>query len=221
MATNTSAPFGFRQFGMREGSAPTAGFDRMFISSGYTCPVFTGDTVINSTTLPYLVSGGSTAGGVANAVSAVIQGVFMGCKYYNTNVSRTVWNSYWPGSGATGDIEAYVCTNPEELYIAQGSTGGVLGTSVIGMGVPMSLTGSSLGNTLSGVSVMTVQSSLVTGVSSNAQFKIVDIYSNFAPPGVNGTSTGTEALQIVVLQPLNSARRTLQGALSAATMFTT
>ena len=204
---NTAAPFGFRQFGRREGGAPTAGMDRKFVSSGATFPIFTGDTVIRTTTAPYVISGGSTAG-----ITVPIEGVFLGCKYYNTNVGRTVWNSYWPGSGASGDVEAYVCTDPEQQYIVQGSTGGVLGSSVIGFGIPMSVTGSSLGNTLTGQSVMTVTSSLVTGLTSNAQFEIVDIYSNVAPPGVNGTSTGAEGLQIVVVQPLTAYRKTLMGA---------
>ena len=84
----------------------------------------------------------------------------------------------------------------------------------------MSITNSSLGNTLSGQSVMTVQSSLVTGLSSNGQFQIVDIYSNYAPPGVNGTSTGSEGLQIVVVQPNLSYRRALIGGVSP-TIFST
>ena len=212
---NTNNPFGFKQYGMREGSAPTAGFDRKFISSGYTNPVFTGDAVCRSTTAPYLVPGGSSqgTGGVTLGSSiAINEGVFLGCKYYNTNVSRTVWSSYWPGSGATGDVEAYVCTNPEELYIVQGSTGGVLGSSVIGFCIPQATTGSTLGSQLSGQSVMTVVSSLVTGLSSAGQWQIVDIYSNVAPPGVNGTSTGSEGWQIVVVQPNFSIRKTLYGA---------
>lgn len=212
---NTNNPFGFRQFGQREGSAPTAGLERHFVSSANTIPIFTGDTVIRSTTTPYLLSGGSTTG-----ITTTIEGVFLGCKYYNSNVGRTVWNSYWPGSGATGDIEAYVCTNPEQLYLVQGSTGGVLGTSNIGMGVPMSVTGSSQGNTLTGQSVMTVQSSLVTGLSSNAQFQIVDVYSNVAPPGVNGTSTGSEGYQIVIVQQMNAFRKTLGGALPTVLLTT-
>lgn len=215
MPTNTNNPFGFRQYGQREGSAPTAGLSRHFISSGNTTPIFTGDAVIRSTTTPYILTGGSTTG-----ITTSIEGVFLGCKYYNTNVGRTVWNSYWPGSGASGDIEAYVCTNPEQLYLAQGSTGGVLGSTNIGMAVPMSVTGSSLGNTLTGQSVMTVQSSLVTGLSSNAQFAIVDIYSNVAPPGVNGTSTGSEGYQIVVVQQLNAFRKTLGGALPTVLLTT-
>jgi hypothetical protein len=212
---NTNNPFGFKQYGMREGSAPTAGFDRKFISSGYTNPVFTGDAVVRSTTAPYLVSGGSSqgTGGVTLGASiAINEGIFLGCKYYNTNVSRTVWSSYWPGSGATGDVEAYVCTNPEELYIVQGSTGGVLGSSVIGFNIPQTTTGSTQGSQLTGQSVMTVVSSLVTGLSSGGQWQIVDIYSNVAPPGVNGTSTTSEGYQIVVVQPNSAIRKTLYGA---------
>lgn len=212
---NTAAPYGFRQFGMREGSAPTAGFDRKFISSGYTNPIFTGDAVVRSTTPPYLVSGGSsvgTGGVTLGATVAINEGIFLGCEYYNTNVNRVTWSSYWPGSGATGDVIAYVCTNPEGLYTVQGTTGAILGSTNVGMVVPQVTTGSSLGNTLSGQSVMTVASSLVTGLSSNGQWQIVDIYSNYAPPGVNGTSTGSEGLQIVVVQPNISIRRTLYGA---------
>lgn len=219
---NTNNPFGFRQFGQREGSAPTAGFERMFISSAYTNPVFTGDTVVRSTSPnggQYVVSGNSSQGTGATTLGATVainQGVFMGCKYYNSNVGRTVWSSYWPGSGATGDIEAYVCTNPEELYIVQGSTGAVLGTSNTGMLVPQITTGSSQGSTLSGVSNVTVVSSLVTGLSSSGQWMIVDMYSNWAPPGVNGTSTGAEGMQIVIVQPNISIRRTLYGAQALA-----
>lgn len=207
---NTNAPFGFRQFGQREGSAPTAGLERRFISSANTNPIFTGDVVGLSTTAPYINTLGST-GGITN----VVEGIFLGCQYYNSNVNRVTWNSYWPGSGATGDVTAYVCTNPEQLYIAQGSTGGVLGSSVVGFGIPFSITGSSLGNTATGQSVMTVTSSLVTGLTSNAPFKIIDIYSNYAPPGVNGTSTTSEGWQIVVVQQNNAFRKTV------VTAFTT
>lgn len=218
---NTNNPFGFRQFGQREGTAPTAGFSRYFISSGYTNPVFTGDLVARSSANPqYLISVGSTAGGAVNAITTLFEGVFLGCKYYNSNVGRTVWSSYYPGTGATGDVEAYVCSDPEQLYIVQGSTGGVLGSSVIGFMIPMSLTGSSQGSVLSGQSVMTVQSSLVTGLSTAGQFQIVDTYTNNAPPGVNGTSTTSEGWQIVVVQPNLATRRTLYGSQGLAPVST-
>lgn len=210
---NTNNPFGFRQFGQREGSAPTGGMETRRVSSGYTCPIFTGDLVEQSSgTAGYIISAGSTAGGAVNAITTTVYGIFLGCEYYNSNVNRVTFSSYWPGSGATGDVTAYVCSNPEQLYIGQGSSGAVLGTSVIGLAVPMSLVNSSLGNTTTGQSVMTIQSSLVTGLSSNGQFMIVDVYSDVAPPGVNGTSTTAEGFQIAVLQPLNFIRRTVTAA---------
>lgn len=203
---NVSAPFGFRQFGHRDGSPPTMGLDRRFISSANTTPVFTGDAVCLSSAAPgYITTAGSTGG-----ITTTLEGVFLGCEFLNTTVGRVTWSSYWPGSGASGDVISYICSDPEMTYIAQGSTGAVLGSTNIGMLVPISITGSSLGNTTTGQSVMTVQSSLVTGLSSNGQFMIVDLYSNFAPPGVNGTSSGTEGMQIFVLQPANQKRRTLQ-----------
>lgn len=214
---NTSAPFGFRQFGQREGSAPTAGMETKLISSGYTCPVFTGDVVMLSSGSPgYVVSVGSSAGGTAGSIANVGLGIFLGCEYLNSNVARVTWSSYWPGSGATGDVKAFVATNPEQLYIAQGSTGAVIGSSQIGFGFPCAITGSSLGNTATGQSVMTIQSSLPTGLSSNAQFLLVDVYSNTAPPGVNGTSTGAEGWQVGVFQPLNFVRRTVGGVTAAS-----
>ncbi len=222
-AASTAGPggFGFRQFGQREGSAPTAGLERRFVSSGYTGPIFTGDCVALSTTAPYIVSANSTtgSGGVANGINTPIHGVFLGCEYYNTNVSRVTWSSYWPGSGAQGDVTAYICSNPEELYIVQGSTGAVLGSTVVGFVVPMSIANSSQGNTLTGQSVATGQASLVTGLSSNGQWLIYDIYQNYAPPGVNGTSKGSEGLQWVVVQPANAMRRTLMGAVAPNAAF--
>lgn len=201
---NTSSPFGFRQFGQREGSAPTAGLETRLISSANTTPIFTGDVVTRSSAAQgYITTAGSTGG-----ITTSIEGIFLGCRYYNSNVGRVTWNSYWPGSGATGDVQAFVCSNPEQLYIAQGSTGGVLGSTVVGWGIPFSATGSSLGSATTGQSVMTLTSSLVTALSSNSPFVIVGMYSDYAPPGVNGTSTGTEGWQIAVVQQANATRHT-------------
>lgn len=218
---NTFSPFGFRQMGHRDGMAPTMGLETRAISSAYTTPIFTGDVVQNSSATPgYLISLGSSAGGTAAAVGLIGYGIFFGCEYYNTAVGRVTWSSYWPGSGAAGDVKAFVCSDPEQLYYAQGSSGAVLGTSLIGQVLPCSLVGSSSGNTTTGQSVMFLQSSLATGLTSAGQFMIVDMYSNYAPPGVNGTSTTAEGFQIAVVQPANFTRRTIGGA-AAATILST
>jgi len=223
---NTFNSFGFRSFGHRDGSAPTMGLERRFISSATTGPIFTGDAVINSSGAlgSYIVAGGSTGNGATAvpAVSSPLIGVFAGCEYYNTNVNRVTWSSYWPGSGATGDITAYVITDPEMTYLVQGTSAAVIGTSQIGACFPMTISSAitGTGNTLTGQSVMAIQSSLPTGLSSNGQFILVDLYSNFAPPGVNGTSTGAEGAQMCIVQPANAIRRTIGGVGAAATFST-
>jgi hypothetical protein len=206
---NTANPFGFRQFGQREGTAPTGGMDRLFITSSDTNLYFTGDVVA--------LSSYSLVAGTLSPVSSLLTvglvapvGVFQGCEYYNSNVSRTVWSSYWPGNqGSSAFYNGYVCTNTQQLYIAQCTSGAVVGTSCIGLNISGSVTGSSLGNQVTGQSVQTLLSTTVTGLSSTGGWRIVDTYQNYAPPGVNGTSSGAEGLQILVVQPNNFARNAL------------
>lgn len=208
---NTTNPFGFRQFGQREGTAPTAGFDTLVIASSDTNLYFTGDTVSMSS------GGGSGQGGITVISSIIgvaalansVAGVFLGCKFFNPSVGTTVWRSFFPGNLGTSSspCEAYVCTNTEQLYTVQGTSGAVLGTSNIGMGIFPSLTGSSLGNQTTGISIQTAMSSQVTALASNAVYRIVNVYSNTAPPGINGTSTGAEGFQILVVQPNNWTRK--------------
>ncbi len=211
MVANVASPFGFRQFGQREGTAPTAGFERLFIASSDTNLYFTGDVVSQSSALgggPGFINTISSQTGVAMLANSAV-GVFLGCEFFSPQVGRTVWSSFFPGNLGTSSApcNAYVCTNMEQLYIAQGTSGAVLGTSNIGYGVFPSLTGSSLGNQTTGQSIQSIVSSQVTGLSSNGLFKIIDVYANYAPPGVNGTSSGSEGLQIMVLQPNAFLRR--------------
>jgi hypothetical protein len=208
---NVAAPFGFRQFGQREGTAPTAGFDRLTINASDTNLYFTGDVVAQSSVAVGAITVVSSALGIT-ATSATV-GVFLGCEFFSPTVARTVWSPFFPGNLGTSSApcNAYVCTNPEQLYIAQGTSGAVLGTSCIGYSIAPSLTGSSLGNQTTGQSIQTLLSTAVTGLSSNSFFKVVDVYQNYAPPGVNGTSSGAEGLQIMVVQLNNCIRRNITG----------
>lgn len=202
---NTFAPFGFRQFGQREGSAPTAGMDRLLLLSSDTNTYFTGDTVVISS--QSLVAGYITQP-TSGTLSPALQGVFLGCEYYSPTVGRVVWNSYFPASvGSSSPCNAYVCTNPEQLYTVQGTTTAVLGTSCIGLNVGVASSLQTTGNTLSGISGLALNSSTVSA-NSSLPFRIVDVYSNYAPPGVNGTDN-TTAGAIMVVQANNWARKNL------------
>lgn len=204
---NTSAPFGFRLFGRREGGSPTAGMDTLIIISSDTSTYFTGDLVTISSAS--VVAG---AIGIQGATATTpSQGIFLGCEVFSPTVGRNIWSPFFSGSiGSSAPGKAYVCTDPDQLFIAQGTSAAVLGTSVIGWNINIASTMQSGGNTLSGVSNLCLQSTSVGGATT-LPFRIVDVWSNYAPPGVNGTSSGTEGFQVMVVQPNNWARKSLAG----------
>jgi hypothetical protein len=209
---NTFSPFGFRPFGQREGTAPTAGMDRLFIQSSDTNLYFTGDVVcLSSATLgtnPNTISLWSGSSGY------IPVGVFVGCEYYNSGVNRQVWSANWPGNqGSSGTATAYVITNPQQLFIAQASTtSSAVGSSMVGFGISIASSLQAAGNQTTGQSNLALASSNTSLQSSTSPFRVVDTYQNYAPPGVNGTSSGTEGGAILVVQPNNWLRNGLNSA---------
>ena len=212
---NTFNSFGFRPFGQLEGTAPTAGMDRMFIASSDTNSYYTGDLVSLSSAQAFGTNPNTISpyGTVASS-GYVAAGVFIGCEYYSATVGRTVWNSYFPGSvGSSSPCNAYVITNPQQMFIAQASTtSGVVGSSNIGFGIGVCSSLQASGNTTTGQSAEALASSACTIQSATAPFRVVDVYSNYAPPGVNGTSTGSEGGAILVVRPNLWMRNTLNQA---------
>ena len=113
---NTQAYYGFLQFQGGAGGAPTFAQSPRRIASTNTTAIFTGDPV-----MPVV----GTANGYitqASAGTTALAGIFVGCKYLSTSQKRVVWSSYWPGSDATGDVEAYVIDDPNARFIVQTST---------------------------------------------------------------------------------------------------
>lgn len=208
---NTFSPFGLREFGEREGQAPTMGFDTVILNTSDTNTYFTGDLVaLSSVGVLTLASSGSTP-------ASPYLGVFMGCEYYNPTTLRNEWHPYFPGAvGSSAPGKAFVCTDPERWWIIQGSTTGVLGSSVIGWnaGVTSSeaFARQALGNTITGISNVALNSTSVSATAT-LPLRIVATYQSYAPPGgfVNGTSSGAEAGQILVVQGNNWARNTTTG----------
>lgn len=197
---NTNAPYGFRSFGQEDGSSPTMGLQRLFILSSDANQYFTGDVVIQSS------ANAGYIGTYAGSTSAVVPaGIFAGCEYYSPSVGRVIWSNYFPGSvGSSSPCNAYLITDPEMQFVVQCSSG-PLGQSAVGGNVNITLAQSSLGNTLNGISAMTINSgSVATG--SSLPFRIVDLWSNFAPPGVNGTDN-TTAFNSVIVAPNTFQRR--------------
>lgn len=204
---NTNAPFGALAFGRRDGGSPTAGLTRVWVASSDTGPIFKGDLVAYSTANSNYVTWASTGSG-GNA----IRGVFFGCEYYSPSVGRQVWSAYFPGAVQTGgpDVTAYIIDDPDQLFIAQASSAAI-GSSMIGLNI--AAVPSSQGSTLTGQSVLTVAASIVGSTTATAQaypFRIVDVYSNYAPPGASGVDNANP-FNVVVVAPNSWDRRVLTG----------
>ena len=117
---NTAAYSGFQQYFGGAGGAPTFAMSTRRIASSASTAIYSGDPVT-----PVAGTGAATGYIVSAANGAQpIAGIFAGCKYLNTSLGRTVWSPYWPGSGATGDVEAYVIDDPNARFVVQTSFAG-------------------------------------------------------------------------------------------------
>jgi hypothetical protein len=212
--TNTlnSPTMGFQSFRRAEGGSPTAGLTEVWIASSDPGLIFRGDPVISST----LAAGGNSGAYITNVstvgASFLCRGIFQGCYQYQPSAGRVVWSNYFNGTvtGSTGDIKAYIIDDPDEQFIIQGSTTAAILSSEVNGNIGITTAISTTGNTTTGYSNITVNSTAVSA-SSSFPFRIVDFYSAYAPPGglagpagagtspfINGTDNTTAANIIVV-----------------------
>jgi hypothetical protein len=161
----------------------------------------------------------STASGTVTFIVPVA-GVFQGCKYTSTSQKRTVWSNYWPGSDATGDVTAYITSDPNAQFIVQtgnsNTTASAVGLANIGENISFAYLDSGTagtetnGNTATGISTMFAdQFSLVANSASGAQsnaflpFRIVSL-ANYTPGAtsplfsINGNDNTAAYNRIVV-----------------------
>jgi hypothetical protein len=189
---NTSAPFGFRQYG-GTGSAPTYEQVPALIASSYTTPIFFGDPV-------YPLNTGYIAGSSETPGTVQIAGVFVGAQYLSTSQKRTVWSNYWPGSDATGDVIAYIINDPNARFLAQvgGSTTTGLANSDIGANVQFAYGTGTTANGISGAYVV-FNSAAVT---NTLPFRVVNLVTT--PPGAEGTASGAYNLVVVAFNNVST-----------------
>lgn len=153
------------------------------ISSAYSTAIGYGDLV-------RLVAGASPTGYLnrwaAGAGSATVQvaGVFLGCSYFSTSQQKQVWQRYWPGSDATGDVEAFLCSDPNAEFVIQANAG-PLAQDLIGQTSDVVM-GSV--NTITGSSGMSLDAPSTTN-PQYLPFKIMDVVTS--PPGANGTDVAS------------------------------
>ena len=179
--SNTNTPFGFQEYYGGSGGVPTFAQSRRKIRDNYATAIFRGDPVmpVVSTATGYIVQGspGTTR----------IDGIFAGCKYLSTALGRTVWSNYYPGSGATDDVEAYVIDDPNAQFKCMGAstTFNITGTlsewtsSTIGQYAQFAI---GTGNTASQQS-----GAYLNSVNTTVTFPFIVRDLIVDPPGANGT----------------------------------
>ena len=192
---NSTTPFGFMPYGRVDGGSPTYELERVNINSSDTNLYFTGDLVAFSSQ----GVGNNVITFHAGSTGSVAAGVFWGCKFFSAQAGRVVWSRSFNGSvGANATVgvsEGYIISDPSTLFRGMSASGTFVNAD-IGNNVTIATSGSSLGNTVTGQSVMVVSTGLV-GASSHP-FKIFDLLANRAPAGTPGTEASANN-QVVLL----------------------
>jgi hypothetical protein len=189
---NTQGAFGFVQWGTASGPVNYAFNSNppYRIASGYSTAIYFGDAVRMNVSGPtgYVEQWANGDGGTATKILA---GIFLGCQYYSTSQKKTIFNNYWPGSDATGDVSAYVCDDPQAQWKVQaGIASAITQTS---MGQNADIVATPVGNATTGISGMSLSTPTTT---VTLPFKVMNFITT--PPGANGTDLTTPYNYVVV-----------------------
>jgi hypothetical protein len=188
---NTNSPFGFKHLGFAQGgAAATFGLRRVKVAYNYGTALYAGDVVEDL--------GSGYVGQYGSAGSGNVIGVVRSFEYLSTSLGRKVWSTYLPTTDHANDIDALVIPIqgvPPQLFLVQAY---LLPFAITHLGtkvVPTAGTGSVIGGR--GKSGMTVTAG--SGTTNTYPFRVVDLYSNIAAKGANGTDD-TSNYNIVVVQ---------------------
>ncbi len=199
---NTQGAFGLMQIGTASGmpNFASSGNPPYRVASTYATALYTGDLVRMNVSGPtgYIEQWAAGDGGTA---TKIVVGVFQGCRYYSTSQKKIIWNNYWPGSDATGDVEAFVCDDPNAQFKIQANAGPIT-QATIGQTADVVV---NAGSATTGISGMALDTPTTT---NTLPLKVVNILTS--PPGANGTDV-TTAYNYVIVAFNNQQYKTLLG----------
>ena len=184
---NNFAPFGFRPVSTSNGPMNWRISTRRIASSDATA-IYKGDA-----TVPVVgpANGYITQASPAAFTNAPCSGIFWGCQYLSVSQKRTVWNQYWPGSDAQGDVIAYVIDDPNARFVVQTNGGSFqigaaptysitnFGTSPVGQYAQLNVGAGDPNTQQSGMFLDTL------GAVQTYPFIVTNLVLD--PPGSNGT----------------------------------
>lgn len=200
---NTQVQFGFQPYGSVAGVTPNFGLRRRTIAYNYATSLFRGDPVA------------SDANGNVIAVSsqsAPVAGIFWGCEYPSAGplTALPVKSKYWPGSSANAytnaTVTAFIIDDPDVLFLVAelGSTAAIAVANIMDN---VQWAAGAGGNTATGISSYVIDDGNIT-TASTLPFKIMDLYSTTAPPGVNGADASLYNWAIVKMNSTDRAAGT-------------
>lgn len=202
---NVLAPFGFQRWGAA-GSAPNFGFQSgqptnssgvvagYRIAAGYSTAIYEGDAVRMNVSGPtgYVEQ---WANGDGSTATKILAGIFIGCQYYSTSQRKTIWNNYWPGSDATGDVTAFIIDDSQALFKVQAGVAATPFNSTY-MGSTADIVATPSGNSTTGISGMSLNTPTTT---NTLPFKVMGFVTSPLPSGnVNGTDITTAYNYVIV-----------------------
>jgi len=202
---NTNAPYGFKQYG-GIGVTPTYEQVVMSIASNNATPIYQNDPIVQLST-GYIAQ--------ASSNSVAVGGIFVGCKYLSVSQKRTIWMPYWPGSDASGDVTAYVITDPNAQFIVQTANSNTTATAVgltnVGNNIGFAI---GTGNTATGLSgAYADQFTIAT--TATLPFRILAL-ANYTPgqvsplASINGNDP-TTAYNAIIVGFNNAVGKSLTG----------
>lgn len=190
---NVAGPFGFKAFGTASGMPNFAESHNppYRIAAGYGTVIYFGDAVRMNVSGPtgYIEQ---WAAGDGSTATKILVGIFIGCSYFSTSQKKMVWNNYWPGADATGDVNAFVVDDPNSQWVVQAALGPIT-QATIGQTADIASGTGSNGSTTTGISGMSLDTPTTT---VTLPFKVVNIINT--PPGANGTDVSTAYNNVVV-----------------------
>jgi len=189
---NVIGPFGLSQWGTASGPPNFAEVHNTpyRIAAGNATAIFYGDLVNMVVAGPSGYIQQWTAG--SGSATTIVVGVFVGCTYFSTSQQKTIFNRYWPGSDATGDVNAFVVDDPNAQFMIQVDTTVGAAVTQTSMGRTADVVVNA-GNTTTGISGMALAAPTTT---NTFPLKVVNFVTT--PPGANGTDLTTVGNYVIV-----------------------
>ena len=174
---NIDAAFGLRPIA-KVGSAPggTTGTTKYSIADNQSTAIFTGDPVKykNDGTVEVATAGDASCG------------VFMGCFYTDPDTSKPTFRRHFPASLSPGDAIAFVCDDPDQMYVAQQDSVGANAVAA-NLNENANLVFGS-GSTTTGISGVEIDSSTLATTATH-QVRLVAFYDT---PGNDATANNSD-----------------------------